>query len=104
MGGRTALRIAGGQNVVGVVALAPWLPDSERLGDLVDRHLVIAHGVEDRRTDPRASRRYVEAATGVARSARHVDVEGDSHALLKRPVHWNRLAADAALVMLGISR
>lgn len=103
MGGRTALRVAGEQNVVGVVALAPWLPDRERLGDLVDRHLVIAHGVEDRRTDPQASRRYVDAAADVARSARYVDVEGDSHALLKRPGHWNRLAADAALDMLDVT-
>lgn len=104
MGGRTALRVAGEQHVVGVVALAPWLPDGERLGDLVDRRLVIAHGVDDRTTDPRASRRYASAAHGIAAHVRHVDVEGDRHALLKRAAEWNRLAADAALEMFGVSR
>ena len=102
MGGRTAMRVAGEPNVCGVVALAPWLPAGEPMGDLTDRRLLIAHGTGDRTTDPRLSRSYASKAWGVATKVRHIDVEGDGHALLRRPTTWNRIAGDAALEMLGV--
>ncbi|MFN8052240.1 MAG: alpha/beta fold hydrolase [Acidimicrobiales bacterium] len=102
MGARTALRVAGEPGVCGVVALAPWLPRDEPMGDLVDRRLLVAHGTADRTTDPRLSRIYASRAWGVAASVRHVDVERDGHAMLRRPGLWNDLAADATLDMLGL--
>lgn len=103
MGGRTALRVAGEENVVGIVALAPWLPPGEPMGDLGGRGLVIAHGGDDRTTDPRASRAYADAARDVAASVRHVDVPGEGHALLRRPSWWNEFAADAVRDLLDLA-
>lgn len=101
MGGRTAFRVAGAEDVVGVVALAPWLPPGEPLGEVSGRRVVIAHGTLDTRTDPRLSRKYASDVFGIAHHVRHVDVEGDSHALLRRAAEWERLVATTAVQMLG---
>lgn len=101
MGGRTALRVAGEPNVAGVVALAPWLPPGEPMGDLAGRRLIIGHGTADRTTDPRSSRRYASEAWGLAAEVRHVDVPGEGHALLRKAAWWNEFAAEGALEILS---
>ena len=101
MGGRTALRVAGASNVAGVVALAPWIPPGEPMGDLAGRRLIIGHGTADRTTDPRASRAYASDAWGVASEVRCVDVPGEGHALLRKPGWWNEFAADSAREVLA---
>ena len=95
------MRVAGEANVAGVVALAPWFPPGEPLGDVARRRLIIAHGTNDRTTDPKASRRYAADAERAGADVRFVEVPGEGHALLRRPGWWNRFAAESVLDVLG---
>jgi len=97
MGGRTALRVAGDASVLGVAALAPWLPDGEPVEQLVGREVLIAHGNLDRVTSPRASREFADRARPVAKHVDYVTVWGDAHAMLLRAPMWHRLATRFAL-------
>lgn len=85
MGGRAALRLAADPEVTGVCALAPWI----EVGEPVHRgraDVLIAHGDRDRVTDP------VRSAAFAARiGADFVRVTGDGHAMLRRPLAWQRL-------------
>jgi pimeloyl-ACP methyl ester carboxylesterase len=101
MGGRTALRVAGDDSVHGVAALAPWLPDGEPVDQLAGRDVLIAHGVLDRVTSPRASRRYADHARGVVSRVDYVAVRGDGHAMLLRASVWHRLSTRFALRVIG---
>jgi pimeloyl-ACP methyl ester carboxylesterase len=101
MGGRTALRVAGEPNVLGVAALAPWLPADEPVEQLAGRQVLIAHGSLDRVTSPRASQRYAERARAVAANVDYVAVRGETHAMLLRAYTWNRLATRFTLRVLG---
>jgi dienelactone hydrolase len=101
MGGRTALRVAGDSSVRGVVALAPWLLDTEPVEQLAGRAVLIAHGNGDRVTSPRASRQYAERAAAVTR-VRYVAIRADVHAMLCRWRAWHRLATDFALGVVGV--
>jgi pimeloyl-ACP methyl ester carboxylesterase len=103
MGGRTALRLCGDPSVVGVVALAPWLPPGEPLPPAGSGQLLIAHGNRDRWTDPAASLQYALAATETAKSVRYVEVAGETHAMLKRPRLWHDLATEATKVWFAAS-
>jgi len=100
MGGRTALRVAGGESVRGVAALAPWLPDGEPVEQLAGREILIVHGQLDRVTSPRASRRYAERARSAATAVDYVTVRGDTHAMLARARLWHRLATRFTLRLL----
>lgn len=93
MGGRTALRVADDPAVVGIVALAPWLPAGEPRVRLGHRRLLVLHGTQDRWTDPKASQAYVEAARaeGVAATWRPLT---DGHFLLRHRGTWKRLTTD----------
>jgi pimeloyl-ACP methyl ester carboxylesterase len=102
MGGRAALRAAGDPSVRGVVALAPWLPETEPVQQLAGRSLMIVHGTADRTTDPAASGRYAERARPVARSVEVQHVR-DGHAMLRRPGAWNRLSARGVLDALEVT-
>jgi pimeloyl-ACP methyl ester carboxylesterase len=95
MGGRVALRLAAEPDVAGVCALAPWIEPLEPLPvpqgpasgpGAGGRTVLIAHGDADRVTDPAASAAYA-ARIG----ASFVSVPGETHALLHRPVLWQRL-------------
>lgn len=89
MGGRTACHVADDDLVRGVVALAPWLPPSERVEALAGRALHAAHGSRDHITRPRDTRAYVERARSVAAEATYTDVEGAGHYMLRRVPAWN---------------
>ena len=91
MGGRTALRVAGDEQVRGVVALAPWLFDTEPVDQLAGRSVLIVHGTRDRVTSPDASRRYTERARAFTADVEYVSLRGESHGMLLRPRTWNRL-------------
>lgn len=93
MGGRTALRAAGHQQVASVVALAPWLPSGEPIDQLAGRHVLLAHGDQDRITSAAATGRFADrlAAAGIAASL--VTVRGEGHAMLRRAALWHSLAA-----------
>ncbi|NSL43173.1 alpha/beta fold hydrolase, partial [Streptomyces sp. 8P21H-1] len=62
MGGRAALRAASAPQVRAVLALAPWCPAGEPVGQLRDKDVVVLHGDRDRVTDPRAAMAFVRRA------------------------------------------
>lgn len=104
MGARAALRLAGEPGVVGVVALAPWVPRDEPVEQLAGRTLVLLHGDADDRTRPTGTRRYAARAADVTDRVAHLEVAGSGHALLERWRDWQRLTVGSALAMLGAAR
>jgi dienelactone hydrolase len=102
MGGRAALRVAGGSSVRGVVALAPWLPAGEPTAQLAGRAVLVAHGDRDSVTCADDSLAYVRRIADVAERVCFWRVAGGRHAMLERPVHWHGLVRDFALGMLGV--
>ena len=101
MGGRTSVHVADDPSVVGVVALAPWLPPGERVGALSGKHLLAAHGRRDRITSHAATAAFVERAAGVASSARMESLPAAGHYMLRRVRSWNSLAVESSLDLLG---
>lgn len=103
MGGRTAVRVAGDDSVIGAVALAPWLPDGEPVDRLRGSSLLIAHGTADRVTSPKASARYAERARAIAARVDLVLVAADMHAMVLRWPTWQRLTTAYVLDLLGLA-
>lgn len=99
MGARTASRVADAPNVVGVVGLAPWLPQDDPVGALRGKHLMAAHGARDRITSARHTRRYVARAAEVAASAEFIDMGGLGHYMLRGPGRWNEIAVTSSLAI-----
>jgi pimeloyl-ACP methyl ester carboxylesterase len=91
MGGAVCVRAAAHPGVVGVVGLAPWLPDQLDLAPLRGRRLDVLHGALDRwlpgipGVSPSVSRRGYERA-------RRIGVEG-SYAIIPGAVHGMALRA-----------
>jgi pimeloyl-ACP methyl ester carboxylesterase len=85
MGGAVAVRAAAESSVVGVLGLAPWLPDQLELDPLLGRRLDVLHGALDRwlpgipGVNPSTSRRGFERA-------RRLGVEG-SYRVIPGAVH-----------------
>jgi pimeloyl-ACP methyl ester carboxylesterase len=99
MGARTAIHVADEAGVVGVVGLAPWWPADEPIEALRGKHLVGAHGRNDRITSYRQSQRFVERAASVTASAEHLDMGALGHYMLRRAAAWNVVARSAVLGM-----
>lgn len=97
MGARAAVRVADAPNVVGVVGLAPWLPQDDPVDALRGKHLVAVHGRRDRITSPRHTRRYVERARALAASAEYVDLGELGHYMLRGAATWNETAVTSTL-------
>ncbi|HET9168811.1 MAG TPA: alpha/beta fold hydrolase [Actinospica sp.] len=95
MGGRTAARVAGYPTVRGAALLAPWLPPDEAVAPLAGRSVLIAHGRQDRVTDPERSVAFAARAGAVAEAV-ELKLFDDGHAMLRRPGVWTRLVADFA--------
>ena len=91
MGGRAALRTAEDERVVGIVALAPWLPEGEPMPDLTGRTVVIIHGTEDRTTSPKLSALYAAQADEIE----YVRMPGGDHTMLRGAKTWHRLTTEA---------
>jgi dienelactone hydrolase len=102
MGGRVALRVCGDEAVVGACAFAPWTPEDEPVEHVAGRTVVIAHGVHDTVTGPGDSYRYARRADAHAARLARFEVVAESHALMRRPLVWNRLAADFATQVTGL--
>jgi dienelactone hydrolase len=100
MGGRTALHVAGEQDVRAVVGLAPWIEAGDPVATLRGLRVLILHGDADRRTSAVAAEQYAAAAAAVAQSASFVRVRGDGHAMLRRPRVWHRLTAGFTIAVL----
>jgi predicted esterase len=100
MGARTAAAVAGHETVRGVVGLAPWLPPDDPVEGLRGKTLLTAHGTRDKITSPRATRRYVARAAEVG-TARHTDLDGVGHYMLREVRTWNRFALQACREILN---
>jgi pimeloyl-ACP methyl ester carboxylesterase len=100
MGGRVALHVADDPGVVGVVLLAPWIPDDTAVRPLSGRHLVAAHGRRDRITAYAATRAYVDRARPPAASARFVDMGPLGHYLIRGRRAWRDVALTSSLGVL----
>jgi alpha-beta hydrolase superfamily lysophospholipase len=102
MGGRTAVAVADDPAVVGVVALAPWLPIGEPDAPLAGKRLAVAHGSRDKITSPRQSRAFCQGAQAVAASVELVDMGRVGHYMLRSVSAWNAFAVSRSLDMLEV--
>jgi alpha-beta hydrolase superfamily lysophospholipase len=96
MGGRAALRLVTEPGVVGICALAPWIEPGDEAIRPATARVLLAHGADDRVTDPSASALYA-ARIG----ASFVPVPGETHTLLHRPLFWTRLVTGFVADVLG---
>jgi pimeloyl-ACP methyl ester carboxylesterase len=102
MGARTGFAIAADPRVVGVCALAPWLPQHEPLPPVrPDARYVIAHGTSDRMTSPALSRLYAQRLRAAGSRVARFEFEGGRHALLDQPALWHQFAVKATLGLVG---
>jgi pimeloyl-ACP methyl ester carboxylesterase len=102
MGGRTAFAVAADRRVLGICALAPWLPDGEPLAvTRPGQSFVIAHGTADRMTSPPGSLRYAERLREKGARVARFELAGERHALLGRPRLWHRFAVSVTLGLAG---
>lgn len=102
MGGRAALGAAGGRGVVAVCALAPWLDGSDPVDQLAGRTVLIAHGDDDRWTDPNESLEYAVRAKRVTDRVCRFEVVGSGHFMLSRLSDWQSLVRRFVLGAIGI--
>ena len=103
MGGRTAVAVADDPDVVGVVALAPWLPSDEPNAPLAGTSFAAAHGRSDKITSFRQTQAFCRAAEGVAASVELVDRGRVGHYMLRDIPGWNAFAVSRSLSQLGVS-
>ncbi len=101
MGGRTACRVADDTAVLGVVGLAPWLPEGEPVSALRGKALHVLHGSADRWTSPAASRAYVERCRAIGVDASWTDLPGAGHFMFRRVGAWNGFVRDSVLRLAG---
>jgi len=99
MGGRAALRAAAHPQVLGVVALAPWLPTGEPVSQLTGRSVLIMHG-DGVPATREAAMGYVETARAAGARAGAVVVRHGGPWMLRRAGVWHRTAALAVGQML----
>jgi pimeloyl-ACP methyl ester carboxylesterase len=102
MGGRTAFAVADDPTVVGVCALAPWLPQQEPLPPVrSSTRYVMAHGTSDRMTSPPLSLVYARRLRAAGNQVARFEFEGAGHALLDQPALWHEFAVRTALGLVG---
>ena len=102
MGGRTAFAIADAPGVVGICALAPWLPEGEPVpGYRPEQRFVIAHGTADRMTSATLSRTYATRLRAQGAAVARFELAGARHALLDRSSLWREFAVATALGLVG---
>lgn len=102
MGGRAAFAVADHPQVVGVCALAPWLPASEALPPVrPEARFVIAHGTADKMTSASLSKVYTERLRAAGAAAARIEFPGAGHAMLDDPALWHRFAVRTTLGLVG---
>jgi dienelactone hydrolase len=97
MGGRVALRVADAALVVGVVGLAPWCDPADPVRQLAGQDVLIAHGTRDRITSPAGSLAFAQRAQDVGAHVERLEIDGETHAMLRRPRLWHELASGYVL-------
>jgi pimeloyl-ACP methyl ester carboxylesterase len=112
MGGAVAVRAASDPRVVGILGLAPWLPDQLDLTPLAGRRLDVLHGALDRwlpgipGVSPSVSKRGFERARLLGVEGSYTVIRGAVHGLalrarsgrliaLPRAERWATLATEA---------
>lgn len=100
MGARTAVAVADDPSVVGVVAMAPWLPPDEPNVALTGKAFAAAHGRRDKVTSFRQTRAFCRNAEGVASSVEFHDMGRVGHYMFRGISAWNRFAATRSLDLL----
>lgn len=103
MGARAALRVAGDPQVRGVVALAPWCPSGEAVGQLRDRMVAALHDPADRVTQAAETWEHLSRASAAGARALGVRMPGGGHAMLRDARTWQRIATSLTLGMLGLA-
>lgn len=103
MGGRTACRAADEPSVVGVVGLAPWLPQGEPNAAIAGRHLRVMHGTQDKWTSAALSRAYVERSRDIAASATWTSLPDAGHFMFRHSSAWRRFVTDSVTDIVGVS-
>jgi predicted esterase len=103
MGGRTAVAVADDPHVVGVVALAPWLPPDEPNTALAGKPFAAAHGRSDKITSFRQTRAFARRAEGVASAVELHDMGRVGHYMFRNIPAWNAFAVSRSLAQLGVS-
>jgi alpha-beta hydrolase superfamily lysophospholipase len=101
MGARTAVAVADDPSVVGVVALAPWLPASEPNAALAGKPFAAAHGRSDKITSFRQTQAFCRNAERVASSVELHDMGRIGHYMFRDIPAWNRFAVDRSLTQLS---
>jgi pimeloyl-ACP methyl ester carboxylesterase len=94
MGARVAAHLAAGDDIGGIVALAPWWPHND--ADLIPTgcRLLTIHGTADSWTDPRSSQAQTQWARERGVDANWVGVPDAGHYLLRSFGLWHQLTAD----------
>lgn len=100
LGGRAVVNAADAPGVVGVLGLAPWLPDSDPTAQLAGRRLLLAHGTRDKITSPQSSFEYAGRARAEGHDVARIVLPGSGHTLLSRARDWNRLVLAFSLTCL----
>jgi len=103
MGGRAACAVAAEPQVVGVCALAPWLPPDTSVAPLVGKAVIVAHGGADRTTSATDSRRFVARAGAAGARARYIELPRVGHFMLRRIRTWDTVVRDACASMLSVA-
>jgi dienelactone hydrolase len=104
MGGRAAIATAGHRRVVGVLALAPWLPVDEPMRRLHDRLVVLAHGDLDHTVDPRLTAEFARNVRRAGVPVALFSADDEAHALLRRHGDWDELVRRFVRTGLGLAR
>ena len=104
MGGRTAIHVADHPNVVGVVALAPWIEPDDSVAPLAGRSLFIAHGTLDAVTSAAESYAFAARAREAGVLVARVEVRRDGHAMVRHFRVFHAWATAACAQMLGVDR
>ncbi|MCK1795622.1 alpha/beta hydrolase [Streptomyces sp. XM4193] len=96
LGARTALRAGGHEAVNSVLALGPWLPETgeDPVRQLTGRQVLLAHGTDDRHTDPELSFRLAERLKKINTDVCRFEVHTDRHELRYRRDEVQALARD----------
>jgi len=103
MGGRTAVAAADDPSVVGVVAMAPWLPPHEPNAALAGKPFAAAHGRSDKITSFRQTRAFCRAAEPVASDVELQDMGRVGHYMFRNIPAWNAFAVSRSLSQLGVA-
>jgi len=101
MGGRVALTVAGHPQVVGVVALAPWVSEGDPVEQLDGRRVLVLHGTADRWTSPAESLRFCERLLARGVDVYRYELPRLGHFMLRRVPVWHGLTVSTALEWLS---